>query len=370
MGKRVVEKPIGFKKRDLLEAVAFGLTQINEGRTIESQYTGEEFYEGIYRTEPSLGSHYELFFRDMDNPQPTNYRKVVVTRPYAPLQLISHKVESTRKELINLILPLSGRVDKFDAFLKRFRRVGISRDRRLHLTVVYFGTEGLQEVKDIIAQVSKETRFPYIKLVTLTEEEFSRGRGLQVGAQNWDKGDVLMFLCDVDIVFSTDFLERCRLNAERGKRVYYPMVFSLYNPRVVYSLQDIEIPPSHEQLIISKDAGFWRDFGFGMTCQYRSDFLRIKGFDEKITGWGLEDVHLYRKYVKSDIMVIRATDPGIFHLWHEKYCDPETQPAQYRGCIRSKALNEASHAQLGMLAFKEEIDVHMNLLKKKKPHGS
>lgn len=84
------------------------------------------------------------------------------------------------------------------------------------------------------------------------------------------------------------------------------------------------------------------------------------GFDLDIKGWGGEDVHLYRKYLHSNLIVIRTPVRGLFHLWHEKQCLDELTPEQYKMCMQSKAMNEASHGQLGMLVFKQEIETHLH----------
>lgn len=85
---------------------------------------------------------------------------------------------------INIILPLSGRTETFRGFMKKLTGLVLRHDRRLFLTVVYFGTEGLREVRNIITSASREAKFRHIKLLTLNET-FSRGKALQVCMCAW-----------------------------------------------------------------------------------------------------------------------------------------------------------------------------------------
>ncbi|VFV26540.1 chondroitin sulfate [Lynx pardinus] len=328
------EKPVRKDKRDeLVEVIEAGLEVINNPDEDDEQeeedsplgekmmFNENDFIEGYYRTERDKGTQYELFFKKADLME---YRHVTLFRPFGPLMKVKSEMIDITRSIINIIVPLAERTEAFAQFMQNF----------------------------------SESNFHNYTLIPLNEE-FNRGQGLNVGAQAWDKGEVLMFFCDVDIYFSAEFLNSCRLNAEPGKKVFYPVVFSLYNPAIVYASQDVP-PPVEQQLVHKKDSGFWRDFGFGMTCQYRSDFLTIGGFDMEVKGWGGEDVHLYRKYLHGDLIVIRTPVPGLFHLWHEKRCADELTPEQYRMCIQSKAMNEASHSHLGMLVFREEIETHLH----------
>ncbi|XP_037341256.2 LOW QUALITY PROTEIN: chondroitin sulfate N-acetylgalactosaminyltransferase 1 [Pungitius pungitius] len=354
------EKPVRKDKREELgEVLETALHSLNaapsqQDRQTGKVYTPSDFMEGITRTEKDKGALYELTFRGESS---NDFRRLVLFRPFGPLMKVKNEKVNTAGVPINVIVPLSRRADKFKHFMHNFREVCVRQDGRVHLTVVYFGNEQMSEVRSTLENTSREVHFKNFTLLQL-DEEFSRGRGLDVGARAWKGGNVLLFFCDVDIYFTADFLNTCRLNTQPGKKVFYPVLFSQYNPALIYGGLE-HVPPVEQQLVIKKDTGFWRDFGFGMTCQYRSDFINIGGFDIDIKGWGGEDVHLYRKYLHSNLLVVRAPSRGLFHLWHEKRCGDELPPDQYRMCMQSKAMNEASHGQLGMLLFRHEIEAHL-----------
>ena len=352
LGRRVIEKPIGYRKREMHIVIEHAVNSLS--RKSGHKFSVSDFIEGIYRVVPSIGTQYELYFRDR-----MKYRKVIIMLPNLMPFVGRDETIPVHRDTVHIIMSLSQRIDAFQQFLQRFRQLA-AQDNNVDLTVVYFGHDGLEKVQSLVSKFNARQNSDVVHLLT-TAGAFLRGHGLQIGANSLQNNS-LLFMCDVDIVLTGSFLERCRLHAALGHSVYYPIVFSLYNPANIVQLQHTTRSP--EKPVITRDAGFWRDFGYGMTCQYRADFLSVEGFRDEVlsnqsgTGWGLEDVQLYRKHLRSGrVTVVRATDPGIFHIWHEKNCPRSLPKDQYKACLRSRVLTEASQAQLGMLLLQHSPTV-------------
>uniref|UniRef100_A0A8C3B0J9 Hexosyltransferase n=1 Tax=Cyclopterus lumpus TaxID=8103 RepID=A0A8C3B0J9_CYCLU len=152
------EKPVRKDKREALgEVLEMALHSLN---TPSSQSFGHEFVSyvsrpsGVTRTEKDKGTLYELTFRGESS---TEFRRLVLFRPFGPLMRVKNERVNTANIPINIIVPLSRRTDKFKHFMHNFREVCVRQDGRVHLTVVYFGKEQMSEVRSTLENTSRWT---------------------------------------------------------------------------------------------------------------------------------------------------------------------------------------------------------------------
>ncbi|XP_072321176.1 chondroitin sulfate synthase 1 [Eucyclogobius newberryi] len=243
---------------------------------------------------------------------------------------------------VNILVPLSGRYDIFVRFMSNFERVCLVPKQNVKLVVLLFNTDNPERVKQVELMREYHMKYPRADMeVRPVEGPFSRALALEVGSSHFSN-DSLLFYCDVDLLFNGDFLKRCRDNTALGEQTYFPIIFSQYDPKVVY----IGKVPSNNHYVFTSKTGLWRTYGFGIVCVYKGDLLSAGGFDTSIQGWGLEDVDLFNKFIQSGVRLFRSTDTGIVHVHHPVLCDPNLEPKQYKMCLGSRASSHGSTQQL------------------------
>ena len=335
--KRNIIKLKGLKQKNLHLIIQNGLNYLN------SSFKFNDFLIGFYK-------HYDLNDNNNNNNN-NNYNEydlyykyenkccsvVKLKQPIQTTQLVSVHNINTKKQ-INFILPLtSSKINKLYLFLNNFNSIN---DNYISLTIVFNSFIKFNSKIDLILKKYKNLK---IKLI-YTKNIFSRANYLEL-ATDYHANNDLLFFCDIDIIFTQLFLDLCRQNTELNSKVYFPILYSFYNPKL-----------NENQTDSNKDSkGYWRYTGYGMVCLYKQDFKSINGFDvfNLKTTWGGEDIYLFRKFINSKINVIRSVAPGLFHLYHFKECE-NNLTENNKDCWNSKIMNEASLKTFGLIYFKNK----------------
>lgn len=255
------------------------------------------------------------------------------------LQPILNIPNNTGKTYINLVLPLSGRFDIFSRFLRMYEDVCLKEKEYSRLYVILYRNENssadFEKTVKLIENVRRKYEDSEIRII-YSNESFARGKALQLGVNALSEEELMLFI-DVDMIFDQKSLERARRNTVRGRMIYFPIVYSLYNPTLLnksYINADYSIFTPE---CIDEVNGFWRQFGFGIASLYKSDYLALGGFNLMISGWGYEDVTFYDNAVKSGLRIVRSVDPDFIHVFHSVKCDDNLDIEQKSMCMGTKA---------------------------------
>lgn len=232
---------------------------------------------------------------------------------------------------INFIIPLSGRSDSVKVFLQRLKIAALSHGVHVNVKVVYFSQDqhstpdDEEKLRIMLEKITQD--FPKYKFEVFNSPgPFSRGKGLQIGAEACESEE-LLFFCDIDMQFTVDFFHRLLENTKPGI-AFYPIIFSQFDHKHVGNEPDT--------FKVEENRGFWREYGYGMVSLYKEDFDKAGGFDVKIIGWGMEDVYLASNVISNNIKIMRSNDPKLVHVFHDKHCDPELSPQQLDSCEKTK----------------------------------
>ena len=254
------------------------------------------------------------------------------------------------KKKINFIVPLSNVNKRFLNFIKVYKDTCIASREACCLHLVVYGEKDIARIRTEVERLKKKYSIFEFKIIA-GKGNFSRGSALHQGISSLQEHD-LAFLCDVDMSLNKAFLNRCRQNAIEGKRVYFPEVFKFYNLSYVYWMSSLK-----KQHVIDERHGHWGYYGYGMLCIYKSDYIKIGGYNTKIKGWGGEDDSFVESTIKKGYEIFRAPEPALTHHWHSKICNGKNLSRyQLMSCYSSR--NEVLGGRVQLASYIYSLEKH------------
>ena len=239
-------------------------------------------------------------------------RQYKIMHKFAELEYNGKEYTEIQKanDKVNFVIPLYGRSEPFLRFIKTFENVALKTNDNVSLTVVFFrdGTNEAQykEIDTMMHRLSTLYRHHDLHLIPLLGS-FQRAIAFQ-NAVSLFSDDALLFLVDIDCSIDQNLLHRIRYNTHQGQQVFFPIMFSQYNPKIVSLFNRTDQGNSYQRF--SSNNGYWRLFSYGQVALYKSDFDAVGGFNTDIKGWGKEDTDFATRILSKRLHIFRSPDPG------------------------------------------------------------
>jgi chondroitin sulfate synthase len=253
---------------------------------------------------------------------------------------------------IHMIVPVSGRLSTLKRLLTNFDHVVLRNNAteflNIHLHIVLMETaeesgERMSTIAEYIQRFIDNHRASRIHLIEVESGNFTRGYARSYGASRFNDTDLLFFI-DLDMVFTRDLFPRIRHHTIFHKQVYFPIIFSQYDPHYWHNTP---VQSNFSSFHLRDDVGYWRQYGFGMLGIYKADLGSIGNWNVEISGWGKEDVEIYDKLVQSSTLnVFRTIDTSLMHVFHAKECSPTLHDDQMKMCKGTKSITLGSQRTL------------------------
>lgn len=308
-------------------------------------------YDGFAITDHSSGIEYVLHMsvhRD-GVADPLDYIANVFL-PYQGAGMVTYQESTSQLQTVVNIVINVGQSTDLTNFLQMYEEVCLKPKLKSHLHIVMFGKNGkvLSKVSQLLSRYSKEHISTY-ELSTSTSA-FSYSQGFSHVANLLEDGDLMVFF-DYNFVFTTDFLDHCRMNTVKGKQVYFPILFSFYKPDLVQ--QHLQRPL---QMLISADTGFFLRYNYQVVSIFKSDFASMNGFSSSTQSntHMNDDVKFVDKVLSTDIYAMRALEPYLRRHYRPRTCKGLSGSA-HLACMNSRADAIGSKKILGSLLVSHDL---------------
>lgn len=278
------------------------------GLTIESVMT---------RTDPQRGIDY--FLQVVDRDTNGKHQSVILhsLREAEPPHVTSLHGASYKTTKVNFVVEAPPVSRGFQRFMMSFESSFLARNppELVGLLVVLYSSDGMfkrydQDLYSVTMLLDLyKNKYPQADLrFVSTSKVHSRKESFIIASKEFPTYE-LLFLADIHIDFSMQFLERCRMNAIENKQVFFPAVFNPYNPDEFYKSRILY--PYATKFQISSDKGNWMHESYHIACVYNYDLLKVLRTEN-------QDMSLLDLFIQSDeLTIFRSVEPGLVHLWQD-----------------------------------------------------